>query len=87
MDHCRDRTRRCHSSPAVSDGGVDEPSQNRGYNDSNRHKQRAQKLGLRKKTMGGNVRVLVYHSVAKISVRVTDRLHHTDEHENAVTHR
>ena len=71
MDHYGDGIRRYQSSPAVSDGGVGEPRQNRGHNDS--------KLGFRRSPMGANVE--------KVSVRGTDRLHHTDEHENAVIHR
>ena len=37
--------------------------------------------------MGVNAGMPVYHSVAKVSVRGTDRLGHTDEHENTVVHR
>ena len=86
MGHYCDAIRRFHSSSAVTDGGVDEPRQNGGHNFSSRHKQRVQKLGLRRSPMGGNASVLVYHSVAKSSVRGTDRLHCTDEHDNAVNH-
>ena len=86
MDHYGDGIRRCHSSLAVSDGGVHELRQNRRHNDFNRHKQRVQKLGVRRSPMGGNASVLVYQSVAKVSVRGTDRLHHTNEHKNTVIH-
>ena len=34
-----------------------------------------------------NAGMPAYHSVAKISVRGTDRLHHTDEHKNTVVQR
>ena len=60
----------CHSSPGVSDGGVDEPRQNSAHNDSNRRKKCAQKLGLRRSPMVGNAGGLVYHSVAKLRFAV-----------------
>ena len=88
MDHYGDGIRRCLSSTAVSDGGVDESRQNCELNDSSRHKQRVQKLGLRRRSpMGGHACILVYHKMAKVSVRGTDCLHHTHEHKNAVIHR
>ena len=37
MNHYGDGIWRFQSSPVVADGGVDEPGQNRGHNDSNRH--------------------------------------------------
>ena len=47
MDHYGDGIRRYQSSPAVSDGGVDEPRQNLGHNDS--------KLGFRRSPIGATV--------------------------------
>ena len=44
MDHYGDGIRRCNSSPAVSDAGVDEPRQDCAHNFSNSHKQGVQKL-------------------------------------------
>ena len=44
VDHYADGIRRCHSSPAVLDAGVDEPRQDFGHNYSNSHKQGVQKL-------------------------------------------
>ena len=40
MDHYDDGLRRSHNSLIISDGGVDEPRKNPGYNDFERHKQR-----------------------------------------------
>ena len=40
MDHYSDGIRRRHSSPVVSDGGLDELGKNVGHNDFHRHKQR-----------------------------------------------
>ena len=36
MYHYGDGIRRCHSSPAESNGGIDEPGQKCGHDDSNR---------------------------------------------------
>ena len=56
------------SSPAVSDGGIDDHGQNRGRNQSNMHKQR--ELGHRRSSMRSNVNVLAYCSVAKFQCAV-----------------
>ena len=85
MDHENHGIRRCHSSPAVSDGGVDELRQNRAHNNSNRQNQLVQELGLRRSPMGDGVPV--YHSVAELSVRCTEYLRHTGEQENTIVHR
>ena len=86
MDHYGDGIRRRHNSSIVSDGGIDEPGKNCGHNDydSNRHKQLVQELGCRRSSMGVNAAMPVYHSMAKVSVFATDRLHHTVEHENTI---
>ena len=44
MDHYGDCLRRHHSSPVVSDGGIDEPRRNRGHNDFKRQEKGVQKL-------------------------------------------
>ena len=85
MDHYGDGIQSRHSSPAISD--PDEAWQNCEHNESGRRKQRVRKLGLRRSPMGGNDGVPPCHSVAKISVRGTDRLHHADEHDNTIIHR
>ena len=59
MDHYVDGIRRCHSSPAVSDAGINEPRQDRGSIDSNRPKQQVQKLRLRTSSIGTNAGVLI----------------------------
>ena len=84
VDHCGDGIRKSHSSPTISDGGVDQPEKNRGHNYSNRHKQRVQELGPRRGSVGFNASMLVYHQVVKVLVSRTDGLHYTDEHENTI---
>ena len=87
MDHYGDGLWRHHNSPAISDGGVDEPRKNSRHNDSNRHEQCVQELGQGRSTMGIDDAMPIYHSIAEVKVRGTDRLHYTDEHENAIVDR
>ena len=37
--------------------------------------------------MGNDDDMPIYHDMAEVSVRGTDCLHHTDEHENAIVNR
>ena len=37
--------------------------------------------------MGIDEGMPIYHDMAEVSVRGTDRLHHTNEHENAIVNR
>ena len=58
---------------------------NRGSDDAFRHQKLVQKLRLRGKSMRSMAGVHVYCSVAKVSVRGTDRLHYTDGRKNTVS--
>ena len=77
-----DGIRRCHSSPAISSGEIDESGQNSRRYDIERHQQNIYKLRLRRGLVVGNASVLVYCCVAEVSVRDTDRLHDTNESNN-----
>ena len=79
MDPYGDGVWRRHSSPIVSMVELMNPGK---IVDIMIHE-----LGCRRSSMGVNAGVPFYHSVAKFSVRFTDRLHHADEHENTLVHR
>ena len=87
MDHYGDVLWRRHDSPIISNGGVDESRKNSGHNDFNRHKQCVQELGRERSSMRIDDGMPFHHAMAEISVRGTDRLHHTDEHDNAIVDR
>ena len=63
-----------------------DPGKNRGHNGFNRHEQRVQELRHRASSMGVVAGISIHHAVADVSVRGTDRLHHTNEYTDAIVH-
>ena len=87
MDHYGDGFWRRHNSPIFVNGRFDEPRKNSGHNDSYRHVQCVQERGRRRSSMRLDDGMPIYHAMAENWVRDTVRLHHTDEHENAIVDR
>ena len=57
-------------------GGIDEPRKNSGYDELRRGR----------RSVGFDDGMPIHHAMAETKVRGTDRLHHTDEHEDAIVH-
>ena len=87
MDHYGDCLRRHHSSPVVSDGGIDEPGRNCGHNDFKRQEKGVQKLRHRRSSIGVNSGMSIHENLAEVSLRGTDHMHHNIDYEDAIFHR